>query len=783
MSDHDDEQLGFRGHPRNIQYATKAARLLNQTETGIARAVSDEPNKFLERQYGRLLIALDLNFTSDTYDIGEVLVDTVTQAFYADLNRSVGDAFERTITTANQTLADLAAEGQREWVGQLNAIIAVVHEHELYLTKVGQAEAYLVRGPSVTKVSDGLAERSDSGATAKTFLNIANGELEVGDKLLLATPGMFKQFSEQDIRRVLYLNTPAKAIKKLGEQYAAAPTDRLAAIVLELTTIDLISAEPLDSEPDEIILAAPRRHFETLQKFKPLRQDSTVADATDKARKYVDKRLLPAAKRQVAAARHRLATFVANRRGEAPLPPPPRAAAGTPEPSESRGTAQPRQSTGERAKNFGRTAWQAIGRMLRVLLTALQPVGRWLSRLWEKSGIGRSATWRWLARQAALLRPAWNWLTGKSSGGKRVLYRNLIILAAIVLVASLFMSVRSAQQTKRENQVRADIQQVQSLQAKAEASYIIKDTEAARRQISEAQQQANELTKKNALKADVASLQQSLNTSANRINNVVVVGNQPAADFSSLNPPSTLSHLTLAGASLFTTADSGQIFQVGQGSKDVKVASANPNFGGKVKSLTTNSTGDVLALTDKPGITQYDPNAGQSSEVGVTAGNWEPGVAIDTVQQSVYLLSPQDNQIFRHPRTIAEFGKGEPYVQGEPDLKNAIDLVTGAQVYVLKSDGSVQQFSGGQSQGFKLASIPGTAYGGGVALAGNFTTNALFVLDPKNKRVVEFNTKGEYARQFTNDAFADAKDLAVDDKTNTLYVLAGNKLYSVPLAG
>src|SRR5688572_1926755 len=98
----ESDNLEFRGHPRNIQYTTKAARLLNQTESGVAKALADDSENFLERQYGRVIAAVDLGFTSDDYDISEVIVETLQREFFSDLNRSVLESFEHSLTVVNQ---------------------------------------------------------------------------------------------------------------------------------------------------------------------------------------------------------------------------------------------------------------------------------------------------------------------------------------------------------------------------------------------------------------------------------------------------------------------------------------------------------------------------------------------------------------------------------------------------------------------------------------------------------------------------------------------------------
>src|SRR5680860_1828616 len=117
----ESDDLAFGGeHPLNVQYTTKDARLLNQTESGIARAMAEESENFLERQYGRVFVVTDLPFTDDAYDVGEVIADTFQREFFGDLNRTVGESFENALTALNQTLADLAAEGDSDWVGKLD---------------------------------------------------------------------------------------------------------------------------------------------------------------------------------------------------------------------------------------------------------------------------------------------------------------------------------------------------------------------------------------------------------------------------------------------------------------------------------------------------------------------------------------------------------------------------------------------------------------------------------------------------------------------------------------
>ncbi len=792
MPENDD--MEFRGNPRNIQYTTKVARILNQTETGVARARSEEPENFLERQYGRLFIALDLRFTSDFYDIGEVLVDTMEREFYADLNRSVPDSFEKALTAVNQTLADLAAEGQSEWVGKLNAVIVALTDNTVHVTKVGDADAYLIRGHSATNITEGLTE-SEGGQTAKTFINVASGSLEVGDKLVVATAELFAHLSTQDLRRILYLHPPAKAISKFAEGLTGRSPQGLSAIVVELTTIDLVSAETVTDEPDEIILSAPRKHFEKLQRFKPFKEDTPIADLSERAKKHWNKRLKPGLDRSVAQAQHRVRTWNAARKGEAPPPPPPRPAAGTPSPTGATrpsGSTRPTERPAEAARDTARPTDQIsqnLSRAGRSVARTLRPAGRKIRELWHRSGIPRTKAWRTVATTAE---PVTRHLKKvplheQLAGNRRVVYRNLILVAVGILLISVALSINAAQTRKAEAKIRDRIHHVEELQAKAEGSYVFKDLPAARSQLAEAITQGDSLKSEKLLKSDIATLEQSLQVSYGRINNVVAVPNQPLVDLSKAAGKSVLTTLAQSGTTLYALPESGPMQSYSQPDKQTRTAQTIPPDAGKVLSAATTSNGDVLLLTDKPTVFQLDTAAGQVSEVSVGGGgSWEKGVALDTVQQNAFVLSAEPGQIWRHARTLSAFNRGEPYFDGAQDLKGAVDLVTGAQVFVLKEDGSVLKFSGGKRAGeFSLKSppAPDDKLTGAKALGVNFSNNNIYVADPKHHRVVEFTAGGDYSRQFSNAAFSAAEDIVVDDKTNSLYVLAGNKVFQVNLAG
>ncbi|MDP4000539.1 MAG: hypothetical protein Q8Q11_03920 [bacterium] len=790
----ESDDLAFGGeHPLNVQYTTKDARLLNQTESGIARAIAEESENFLERQYGRVFIVTDTPFTDDAYDVGEVIADTFQREFFGDLNRTVGESFENALTSLNQTLADLAAEGDSGWVGKLDAIIGVMHENEIFVTQVGKAQAYLIRGHSSTDITEGLSEPGSQ--TAKTFQNVAEGKLEVGDKVLFTTKELLEHFPIRDLRRTVFLHQPVRAIQKLAEGLEGRRPERFASIIVELTTVDLISSETLPDEPNEIILSAPRKHFESLQKFQPFTKDTAAGEAYDKARRRWEREFKPRIKRSAAKAMHRARSWNASRKGEAPPPSAPggrpdghpdghsggypggpRHAAGTPE------TQPVRRSAGAPASGAA-AASDTAKRLGQQAAAALRPLARKSKEIWHRSSIGDSDIWRRISRALEPVTKRVKSLPWRQqfAGEKRVLYRNLIIAGALIFVISVGMSLNAAQQRKAEDKVRQRIGQIEELQAKAEASFIFKDVGGARNQLAEADRQADALAEKDVLPDAVTSLQTSLQKSYDRINAVVRV-KDPIADLGK-EAGDTLTRLVQSGTSFYALGDKTEVVSYNLNGGKI-AAGDNPPTSNAVHGTATTSNGDVLLLTDKPAIVQLDTSSGVAAEVDLgTGGKWRQGVSLDTVQQNAYVLSPQDDQVWSYARTLSAFNKPEPYFDSKIELEEAVDIVTGAAVHILKSDGSVIRATGGERQKFNVAKAPApdVSLRGANALAINFANDHIFVADPKHGRIVEFDTKGKYARQFRHADFGKLKDIVVDDKRERLYAIADDRLWEIKL--
>lgn len=159
-----------------------------------------------------------------------------------------------------------------------------------------------------------------------------------------------------------------------------------------------------------------------------------------------------------------------------------------------------------------------------------------------------------------------------------------------------------------------------------------------------------------------------------------------------------------------------------------------------------------------------------------TENDFSGYAASDTFGNRFYLLNSQTNQIYRYSPTQVGLGSPQPWLQStDIDLKGAVDISIDGHIYVLKDDGEVLKLLRGQPIEFSLNDIdpviedPTRLY---VSLNGQH----IYILEPKNQRLVVFNKAGEFIIQYKFDQYQDLVDFAVNEREGSIYILADNKI-------
>jgi hypothetical protein len=147
---------------------------------------------------GKIFINMEIAQNSiDAEKIGEIIFDRMRKVFFADSEVDPYERFEESLKEVNRALNEYRGDRENDWLGKLNVLIAAVIGNQLFLTQSGEAEAYLIRKRFTTTISDDLDESDGKDF----FTNIASGDLEPGDFVLLSTTRLLRYVSKNDLSK------------------------------------------------------------------------------------------------------------------------------------------------------------------------------------------------------------------------------------------------------------------------------------------------------------------------------------------------------------------------------------------------------------------------------------------------------------------------------------------------------------------------------------------------------------------------------------------------------
>ncbi len=144
-------------------------------------------------------------------------------------------SFETAISHANKALASQYP------TTAINAVVVHIKDQTVSVVHTGKAEAHMNRGRSFIRITDSLPQQVSSKKQS-TFSEVADGQIKSGDKLLLATPGLFHHISIDQIKNSIMDNTPTTSATKLAK-LADNRLDsyRAAAVIIEIAAPEYLA--------------------------------------------------------------------------------------------------------------------------------------------------------------------------------------------------------------------------------------------------------------------------------------------------------------------------------------------------------------------------------------------------------------------------------------------------------------------------------------------------------------------------------------------------------------
>ncbi len=767
---------------------TRIGKVLSHQKArgGFSTSIAYEPDDEAEKQHGSLYFVVDIGSPSPlTADIAYNIIDIIKEEYYGDLELSPSESFENALKAANDELSAIAKQGEKDWLGKFNAVVAAVAGKSAFIVQRGTAEMHLLRGNTITNLTKGMYTPGETYRPEETLINLIEGEIEVGDKLVLSTSELFYYVSMEKLKRLIEGHTPAQAAKKLaGLLEQEAEINHTSVLISEFSLPELLAQEE-ETEPTENWIGAPaeppvrRTGLFGGTPAPIIDKEQTVEEAIDQKVEEIEEELRKVEQEPTVKTTNR-EELVIDESSETD----------TEETYKMRipKISIPRPSFSNFKGGISRAGDYAKGVRF------------------DSKQIGRAGkiAWQLLRVIGTIGLVVIDWLVKVISQGVRTIKRHpkgnyiligIVAALAVVVVAStvsLSSSHSTVLSTKKATIALSDAQQKRDA---AQAALIYEDSAKARILLAEAYALAqsastNKRTKEQAVVL-LGELEKQLDTVSNvkRFNDI-----QPLGDFNVLNSQVAGGDTTkqvrvgqmiiLAGNVYAVDPENNKVYKFKSNSGDAAIVNSLVSVDRKLKLVSVASDKELIFYTTPPNI--YSLNLDNNSMTGkaLDAGAWNNADFLISYTNKLYMLDILNNQVWKYQTIPEGYTKVAPYFETNTglNLAGAMGFAIDGSIYVLFPSNVVKKYSGGSEIPFELKPVPDPypKLGNTTQIYINIDTK-LYVLDVANNRVVAFDREGYYVAQYIYSNINNPTNLVVDEASGFIYMTAGTAIYRLPM--
>ena len=356
----------------------------------------------------------------------------------------------------------------------------------------------------------------------------------------------------------------------------------------------------------------------------------------------------------------------------------------------------------------------------------------------------------------------------------------LVIWAVVNLGASSQMRQSRAELEERLNEV-------DQLIRTAENRRLSGEMDSANAILEQAEQRAKQVmdNENNLFRAEALDLLDRIRVKREEINNIVRLTSYPnqPVNLSVKNPDIEALGLISRGEGEFIVYDRQNLYRVLASTvEDPQLLSDDElildgddfeRYQTTVFQTTDNSI--IEFINGQPTAMKTDDPAG-----------WIKAADMETYLRFMYMLSPENNQIYKYERLSNRYSApGEYNVNG--DLSNALDMAIDGNIYIIKEGGELMKLLRGEVQPFTIRHLPDGALSNVTKVFKVFDGN-LYFLDPENAKVIVAtdgggSAEGSYVKQYIlqGDTIGDLRDIYVDDEETRMYLLDQERIHIIDL--
>lgn len=752
---------------------------ISTNETFSKSFIFNSPNRRMN-DLGRVALLVDVDMNTEFAEkISEIVSDVLKQEYFrfrATEKKLIQlNHFESALNKLNQALSTLAAEGYVEWIDKLHVGIAAMTLNKVHIAFTGKVKIFLHRQNELINITANSQPSSQSNPM-KTFINVVSGDLQLNDKIMMVSPNFLKYFSVEKIKRTLSQYSAKDAINNFKNLLQNFDNSALSSIVLELKDEKEAYEENFD------FLKKSRR--QTIDDLINQQQEQDIPTSEEEKQKPP---VLPAegSDYQVnnynAAQKQKTPALNINQNQQNPylrqLP--------------------KRKTNGNGFAKYIELAKDNILRFKEKALPVAEQVFGSIKSLGNKPKMPARRT---MSRKAistrSYLSPRINTSENKlpKFGLEKIKFffswvvnlplKSKIILGgvcgigAILAFSVFFHSSEPKEITKNsKTEISTDntIVRASELNKKAADALIYNDNEKAKGYLVEAAGILEILKQDKKNQQEAEDLLKSVTGQLDKINNV-----KRLDGLTVISMPADLQAKGILGLAnkLYTFDENkSEVYLIDEAKKEVSQISNESNSIGNLKFGAINLFKDYIEfLTDANLVSEFVLDDDNIYKIDISFDPKEKIIDFKNYFDALYVLDAENNQIWKHQRTIDGYNKGEAWIETVGvDIKDANSFAIDGDVYVLKNNGEIVSFLSGEKQDFTVKGLD-KSFAANSKIFTLLDYANLYILDSANERIVVLDKAGNVLNQLVCSDFKNAKDLFVNEDGNKGYVLSDNKV-------
>ncbi len=358
-------------------------------------------------------------------------------------------------------------------------------------------------------------------------------------------------------------------------------------------------------------------------------------------------------------------------------------------------------------------------------------------------------------------------------------------IASFIVIWALLQLTMNSERSKTREELGALVEQIGTELKTAENRRIAGDIDSANAILQRAEERGKQVmdNELGLYRMEALDLLDRIRSKREEINNIVRLAPRVVANLAAKNPDVVAQGFIGLADGEFMAYDRQDLYRVLLNSVENPVRLSDEELIVSGVAFPRYQT-QVFQTT---GNTLLELIAGQSTIMKTEdPAGWVTGKSIEAYLRYLYILSPENNQIYKYERLSNRYGPPSPYnVNG--DLKNGIDMAIDGNVFVLRSDGTVVKLLRGEDKPFVIRHAPDSLLKDATRIY-KVPDGSIYFLDSVGGRVIVVTDGGQtgestYVKQYVleGDQIGTLADIYVDPDETHAYVIDEKRIYAVDL--